>query len=182
MSIVKTGWKHIFLFRPKAVFWANLSSNLHWLFIYWVCSTFFFLILNNNIEGKQHLQAGTDYLFLGLCSLFKEHVLLLDKICEIISLINVFYYLNTLLLPYLILPLADCVMSRWSANAVFAGLCWFWPLISVDLLFLFKGKSSLSYFFEHSLWGYFLGNLFTLISQVFTSPSFLTPETVTWQY
>lgn len=181
MSIVKTGWKHIFLFRPKAVFWANLSWKVHWLFIYWLCSTFF-LMLNNNIEEKKHLQAGKDYLFLGLCSLFKEHVLLLDKICEILSLMSIFSSLRTLLLPYLILPLADCVMSMWSPNVVFADLCWSWPLISMDLLSFCKRKFSLSYFFGHMLLEYFFGNLFSLIAQVFNSPSFLTSETVIWQY
>lgn len=108
-------------------------------------------MLNSNIEEKQHLQAGKDNLFLELCSLFKEHVLLLDKICEIFSLMNIFSCLNTLLLSYLILPLADCVMNRWSANAVFAGLCWSWPLISVDLLFFLKGKFNLPYFFGYML-------------------------------
>lgn len=56
-----------------------------------------------------------------------------------------------------------------------------------DLCFLliccfFRGKLNLSYFFGHRLWEYFFGNLFSLIAEVFNSPSFLTSETVTWQY
>lgn len=61
------------------------------LAIYLLGLQHFFKMLNNNIEEKQHLKAGKDYLFLGLCSLFKERVLLLDKICEILSLMNIFF-------------------------------------------------------------------------------------------
>lgn len=92
------------------------------LAIYLLGLQHFFLILNNSIEEKQCLQAEKDYLFLGLCSLFKKQWL--NKICEILSLMNIFSCLNMLLLRFLIPPLADCVMGRWSANAVFGGLCW----------------------------------------------------------
>lgn len=155
------------------------------LAIYLLGLQHFFLVLNNNIEEKQHLQAGKGYLLLGLCSLFKERVLLLDKICEILSLMSIFSCLSTLLLP--ILPLADCVMSRWSANAVFAGLCCSWPLISMDLFRVFLKGIQLILL----LWTYavriFIWNLVSLVAQVFNiflifnSPSFLTSETVIWQ-
>lgn len=54
-----------------------------------------------------------------------------------------FSCLNTALLPYLVLSLANCVMSRFDicGDAVRAGLCWSWPLFSANLLF-FKGGGS----------------------------------------
>lgn len=67
-----------------------------------------------------------------------------------------FSCLNTALLPYLVLSLANCVMSRFDicGDAVRAGLCWSWPLFSANLLF-FKGGFNFSYFFGHIWWGYF---------------------------
>ena len=105
----------------------------------------FFFFLYCNTEDEQHLQTGKGYLFPGLCSLFKEHVLLLDKICEILRLINSFSCLNTVLLPYLILSLAGCVRSRcdtWGVEMwfmlVFAGSD-LWLLLICCFL---KGRST----------------------------------------